>query len=438
MSEIKSVRRPQGVTVTLCAIVKNETHIIREMLESMVPYIDRYDITDTGSDDGTPELIKEVMDEHNIPGEVYLSDWKGFGKSRTEAIENCMGKATYAWMIDADDKVDGSFVYPKEMDMDGYSLRLGSPAFSWYRNQIFRVDNRDRQWSYVGVLHEYAHIEKVDPQHYRVQKISDGDYFVNARTLGNRNVGIDPTEKYARDADLLYSALNNEEDPNYEPNNVRYQFYLAQSYFDSRQLEKAYEAYEKRVELGGWPEEIWFAKFRMAVIKGMIGGNWSEIKELFLDAFEYRPERAEPLYEISRTYRAMNKPKLAYIYAKMGCEVSFPHQDILFIGQDVYDWKMLDEFAATAFYMNDFHNGHMACQLLLSKLHLIPESEHKRIRENANTYAQTLNNIEIQKRENDKKIKEKEKELKSQKKESKRMQEKKSTKVNSRRTKAHK
>jgi glycosyltransferase involved in cell wall biosynthesis len=438
MSEIKSVRRPQGVTVTLCAIVKNETHIIREMLESMVPYIDRYDITDTGSDDGTPELIKEVMDEHNIPGEVYLSDWKGFGKSRTEAIENCMGKATYAWMIDADDKVDGSFVYPKEMDMDGYSLRLGSPAFSWYRNQIFRVDNRDRQWSYVGVLHEYAHIEKVDPQHYRVQKISDGDYFVNARTLGNRNVGIDPTEKYARDADLLYSALNNEEDPNYEPNNVRYQFYLAQSYFDSRQLEKAYEAYEKRVELGGWPEEIWFAKFRMAVIKGMIGGNWSEIKELFLDAFEYRPERAEPLYEISRTYRAMNKPKLAYIYAKMGCEVSFPHQDILFIGQDVYDWKMLDEFAATAFYMNDFQNGHMACQFLLSKLHLIPESEHKRIRENANTYAQTLNNIEIQKRENNKKIKEKEKELKSQKKESKKMQEKKSTKVNSRRTKAHK
>ena len=73
MSEIKSVRKPEGVTVTLCAIVKNETHIIREMLESMIPYIDRYDITDTGSDDGTPELIKEVMDEHNIPGEVYLS-----------------------------------------------------------------------------------------------------------------------------------------------------------------------------------------------------------------------------------------------------------------------------------------------------------------------------------------------------------------------------
>ena len=51
-------------TVTLCMIVKDESHIIKECLKSMLPYIDRYDITDTGSTDGTPELIKEFMDEH--------------------------------------------------------------------------------------------------------------------------------------------------------------------------------------------------------------------------------------------------------------------------------------------------------------------------------------------------------------------------------------
>lgn len=434
MSEIKSVRKPEGVTVTLCAIVKNETHIIREMLESMIPYIDRYDITDTGSDDGTPELIKEVMDEHNIPGEVYLSDWKGFGKSRSEAIENCMGKATYAWMIDADDKVDGTFVYPEVMDMDSYSLRLGSPSFSWFRNQIFRVDNPERTWEYVGVLHEYAQIKDVDPKTYRVQKLLLGDYFVNARTLGNRNVGIDPIEKYSRDAEVLDSALTNPDDPYYEPNNVRYQFYLAQSYFDSRQLEKSFDAYKKRAEMGGWDEEVWFAKFRMAIIKGMIGGNWPEIKELFLDAFEYRPTRTEPLYEISRTYRAMNKPRLAYIYAKMGCEISYPQNDILFIGQDIYDWKMLDEFAATAFYVGDYHNGHMACQFLSQKFDIIPESEHNRIKENTASYAQQLNQIEMQKQAEMNQQREAEKALK----ELKKTQVKKSTKISSRRTKAHK
>ena len=42
-------------------IVKNETHIVKECLSSMLPYIDRYDITDTGSDDGTPELIEQFI-----------------------------------------------------------------------------------------------------------------------------------------------------------------------------------------------------------------------------------------------------------------------------------------------------------------------------------------------------------------------------------------
>ena len=65
-------------TVTLCMIVKDETHIIEQCLRSMAKYVDRYDITDTGSTDGTPELIKKTMDELGVPGEVYLSDWKGF------------------------------------------------------------------------------------------------------------------------------------------------------------------------------------------------------------------------------------------------------------------------------------------------------------------------------------------------------------------------
>ena len=48
-------------TVTLCMIVKDEEHIIRECLESMAPYIDRYDISDTGSTDKTKEIIKGIL-----------------------------------------------------------------------------------------------------------------------------------------------------------------------------------------------------------------------------------------------------------------------------------------------------------------------------------------------------------------------------------------
>jgi glycosyltransferase involved in cell wall biosynthesis len=384
MSE--KLTKPDGVTVTLCAIVKNESHIIKEMLESMIPFIDRYDITDTGSDDGTPELIKEFMDKHDVPGEVYLSDWKGFGKSRTEAIRNCDGKATYAWMIDADDKVEGTFEYPKEMTHHAYSLRLGRPDFSWFRNQIFKTGVG---WKYTGVLHEYAECPDINPENLQIIKWGPSDYYVNARTLGARNVGIDPVEKYTNDAEVLLSALTNEDDPYYEPNNVRYQFYLAQSYFDSQQWEKSEEAYRKRVEMGGWEEEVFFSKFRVAICLGIQNQPFEVLKEAYLDAWNYRPNRAEPLYEISKMYRAMEKPRLAWIYSKIGTTIPYPENDILFIARDVYDWKMLDEFGSVAFYAGDYENGLIACENLLASNKF--DEEHKeRIVNNHSAYQKQI------------------------------------------------
>jgi len=432
---------PKSASVTLCMIVKNESHIIKECLESMLPYIDRYDITDTGSDDGTPELIKEFMDKNNVPGEVYLSDWKGFGKSRTESLSNCDGKADYAWVIDADDRILGTFEYPIVMDADAYSLRIGRPDFSWFRNQIFKTG---MGWQYKGILHEYAECPNKPAEELRIAKWSTSDYFIEARTLGARNVGIDPAEKYKNDAEVLNSALTNEDDPNYEPNNVRYQFYLAQSYFDSQQWEKCIEAYQKRIEMGGWEEEVFFSKFRIAVLYAITGRAWPDIKEAYLEAWNYRPSRAEPLYEISKIYRSMDKPKLAFIYARLGVEIPYPENDILFIAKDVYDWKMMDEFSSVAFYAGDFMNGLMATKTILDA-NKFPEDHRDRITKN---YISYQNQIAYIKQEEEKMRqqynmamdaqKEKENQEKKRQKEEKRNVPKKSTKTPSRKKKKRK
>ena len=99
-------------TVTLCMIVKDESHIIQDCLKSVARFIDRYDITDTGSTDGTQDLIKKTFDELGIPGDVHQSDWKGFGKSRSESLENCEIKADYGLIIDADDYITGELSIP--------------------------------------------------------------------------------------------------------------------------------------------------------------------------------------------------------------------------------------------------------------------------------------------------------------------------------------
>jgi glycosyltransferase involved in cell wall biosynthesis len=383
-------KTPKDKTITLCMIVKNETHIIKECLNSMLPYIDRYDITDTGSTDGTPELIKEFFDEHGVPGEVYLSDWKGFGDhagkmgSRTESLNNCDGKADYAWVIDADDFVSGDFQFPKNMTHDSYSLRLGREDFVWWRTQIFKTGIG---WKYVGVLHEYAECGTKNPP--ETERIF-GDYHVTARTEGARNVGITTIEKYTRDAENLETALKD------EPDNVRYQFYLAQSYFDSQQYEKSLEAYLKRALMGGWEEEAFYSLYRAGMIKALLNRPWPEIQQQFLDAYDFRPIRAEPLYQIARIYRQVhNKPRLAYTFARMAMEVPYPKEDILFIGEDIYKWQILDEISATAYYAGKPHIGYHACKRLLDEK-LVPQHSEKRVVDNLKQYEQVVSAIQAQ------------------------------------------
>lgn len=42
-------------------IVKDEAHTLSRTLLAVKPFIDRYYILDTGSTDGTPEVIKRVL-----------------------------------------------------------------------------------------------------------------------------------------------------------------------------------------------------------------------------------------------------------------------------------------------------------------------------------------------------------------------------------------
>jgi len=380
--------------IALCMIVKDETHIIKECLESICKYIDYWVICDTGSTDGTQDLIKDFFEEKGIPGELHEVPWEGFGKSRSRALKLCDGKCDYMWMIDADDFVDGDFKYPEKMDCDGYSLKIQRGDFTWWRNQIFKSGTG---WGYVGVLHEYAACEGKKPEELKQERIN-GNYHIEARTVGARNVGVSAIEKYSKDAEMLLDALTNEDSPNYEPKNSRYMFYLAQSYFDSQQWEKAEEAYMQRAQAGGWEEEIYYSMFRLAIISCILERPFGEQAERFLNTWAFRPIRAEPLYQLSKLYRTNDQPRQAFLYAKHAAELPIPPQDILFISEDVYKWMCVDEIGATAFYCNDFERGGAACKYILDNK-LCPDGDRKRIQDNLNTYMKVLTDIASQKQQ---------------------------------------
>jgi glycosyltransferase involved in cell wall biosynthesis len=371
-------------------IVKDEEHIITECLESIYKQVDRYDITDTGSSDKTKEIIKQFFDDKGIPGEVYETEWQGFGKSRTKSLENAAkGGADYAWVIDADDRLEGDFKYPKDMTADSYALNIHRGEFNWWRNQIFKLSSG---WRYVGVLHEYAECKgKTDKGEQPITLRLEGNYNIDARTMGARTqeFGGDQAAKYIRDAETLIDCLENPENPNYEPDNLRYEFYVAQSFFDAANYEKAMEWYEKRATKGGWDEEVWYCVYRVAICKCLLNKPWEQAQDHFLQAWNLRPHRAEPLYQLSRIHRQNNNPRIAYLFAKQAASIPFPKGDILFLAHDIYDWMCLDELAATAYYANDMMSGLEASNKLLEDKKF-PKEHEERIVGNFQQYAQWL------------------------------------------------
>jgi glycosyltransferase involved in cell wall biosynthesis len=373
-------------TVTLCMIVKDEEHIIHECLDSMAPYIDRYDITDTGSSDKTMDIIREWGEKNNIPGKVYEEPWRGFGKSRTDSLRNAdRGGADFAWVIDADDRVQGNFKYPQQFGEEkhwSYALKIRRGDFEWWRGQI---------------LHEYAQCPEIEQKQGQVVRL-DGDYSIDARTMGNRTLEFESPEgveevpgkeiwrmKYIKDAETILDCLTNPDNENYEPDNLRYLFYLAQSYFDGGDWKNAEEWYIKRAEKGGWEEEQWYSVLRCAMCMSNQEKDWQKIQDVFLQAWNMRPHRSEPLFHLARIHRMNGNPRLGYLFAKHACSIPFPHQDSLFVSRDVYDWQIFDELASTAWYGGDIEAGIAASNKLLSEKKY-PESEHERILNNWKQY----------------------------------------------------
>jgi hypothetical protein len=235
-------------------------------------------------------------------------------------------------------------------------------------------------WEYKGVLHEYAICERTNP---KIGKL-EGNYNICARTMGGeRNLNIDPVQKYSRDAVVLEEAMKA------DPTNTRNQFYLAQSYFDSQQWDKSAEAYMKRVEMGGWEEEVFYSLYRIAMIAAIQNKPFGEIKEKFLLAWRFRPIRAEPIYQIARMYMMVQEPRLAWLHAKMAAEMPYPHFDILFIDNDIYRWQMDDILASTSFYLHRYDEGLEAAKRLLVNP-FYPETEKQRMAQNIQAYEQKL------------------------------------------------
>lgn len=352
-------RRPR---ICLNMIVRNESHIIHELVASVAAHVDCWVIVDTGSTDGTQDLIRRLMAERGIPGELFERPWRNFGSNRTEALELAQGRGDYIWVMDADDIVMGTIDF-SELTADGYSVRIRDGALYW-RVQLFRDGV---PWRYTGVLHE-APVCNVPHTHKRLE----GDYRIESRRLGARNQ--DP-QKYARDAAILQAEVDR------NPNDTRSVFYLAQSYFDAGDFASARRWYARRAEMGGWHEEVYYSLYRVALAMQRLAEPWPNVQDAFLKAWSFRPTRGEPLYLIARHYRLAGEHRLGHLFAERAARIPLPTDDVLFVPVDVYEWRAVDEQAVCSSWLGLWTETFALCERLLARDD-IPQEDRTRIAAN--------------------------------------------------------
>ena len=341
-------------------IVRDEAHVVREVLASVAGYIDYWVIVDTGSTDDTIAVIETFFRERGIAGEIHQRPWVNFGVNRSEALKLCKGKCDYVWVIDADDLLAGELDL-SALTKDAYLLRYGSD-FSYWRQQIFRVA---ADWKYEGVLHEYPRCAKADVSEGRIE----GAYYVESRRLGSRSLAPD---KYQRDAQTLEAALQT------DPNNARYVFYLAQSYRDAGDQIAALAAYTRRALMGGWDEEVFYSLLQCARCLEALGTPWEQALAAYLRCWQFRPSRAEPLYWLAKHYREHGEYELGALFARRAVAIALPEQDRLFIAADVYTWRVKDELSICEYFVGRVPESFELCTQLLAYADL-PESERERV-----------------------------------------------------------
>lgn len=315
-------------------IVRNESARIERCLESLVHHISCAVIVDTGSTDDTPEKVKAFFDKHGVPVTLGFCLFDNFSQARNWALDLARDaitayEADYILLCDADMELkSASPTWRNMLTEPAYTIPQRAGSLFYHNTRLLRSDQTAR---YIGATHEYLDINASPlPDNASV-------WFVDHADGANRG------EKIERDIRLLTNDLRE------NPDNARSWFYLAQTYREAGRFDEARGAYAKRVSLGGWDEEVWYAQRMVGECDRKLSYEAGFIEET-LAAYQLRPQRLEPLYDLAKFFREKGDNALAVLFADAGRGKPKP-DDLLFLDEHVYAAGLQEEFSIAGFYL---------------------------------------------------------------------------------------
>jgi glycosyltransferase involved in cell wall biosynthesis len=347
-------------------IVKNESACIRRTLEAVKPLISCWIIVDTGSTDGTQEIIRDVLKD--IPGELHERPWVNFEHNRNEALELARGKGDYIFFLDADDLVEIPKGYAEPtLESDVYFIILNLPGNKVHKKNLLVRSSVKCFWS--GVIHEFL----IFPEGASYASLSDISIRWNAFRDGSRDRDC---KTFQRDIQLLQKLVKK------EPYNTRYSYYLAVTYLYMNRFKLAMRHYKKRVEIGfGDDEELFWALITLGVLYEKFKKTSRQITDCYKRAFLVI-RRKEPLFYLARFLRKKCKFEKAYEIAYQGLLLpKFDLDELPFFAMydaAIYEYGLALEFIACAYSTKHYDEALQVLPTLLANKNL-PEYAQKEV-----------------------------------------------------------
>lgn len=349
-------------------MVKNEESAMISTLEPLVKAgIQSFFIFDTGSTDATIEKTNEFFSHHpSCTYFVFSEQFVDFATSRNRALdlaEQSFPDAHFMLMPDAEwhlihgDKLVDFCKEVLDQTEPVYLIRIVS-GIDFYTSRLIRCRTGSR---FAGVVHECIAASA---------KVPADIYF----ELHTTHYGAEKSrQRWQRDKKLLFEAFKK------DPYDSRSLFYLAQTCECLGQHEEALQWYEARLSLPGWDEENFITLYRIAQLYEYLSKE-NNNKELFvkavyyyLEAYNYRPIRAEPLIKLALLYRSQDYFAPAFLFAKKAIEIPYPINDTLFIEKELYDYDRYDVLGIVSWYNQEYELGEWA---VLKALLVHPDYSH--------------------------------------------------------------
>lgn len=307
-------------------IVKNADNVLEQTLSAIKPYIDNWTILDTESTDDTVNIINRVLGD--IEGNLYIEPFIDFASSRNRVLELAGKRCKYVIMLD-DSYIlkngEGLRDILKNEPSDTYTLPILDKKSIYYSTRIF---DTSKNIKYFGRVHEITNHRDTKIINYFHTNIHIHDYcdaLSEARSL----------------ARLPYYLKILSEDHEKRPDYGRPIYYLASTYYNMENYEKALEYYKKRIEVSKIEdEEVYRSYYLSGCISMLLNRPIDEIVELFQKAFEIDKDRAEPLYQLGVLYYKNNMFLEAKLVLEKGRIFIKPFMRYLQVDYNIYDLEL--------------------------------------------------------------------------------------------------